>query len=251
MTRGKFSAAFWATFCLLAAGLSCSSPAQESGQEVGQVSAQEEPAGKPVRAGILIYDGVFNTEFIAPLDIFNHAQGRIPGRFQVFTVAPTREAVTTAENLRVLPDYGFDDAPTLDWLVVPSGENYLTDIKDKRLVDWISSAGERAQVIHSNCWGAFLLAAAGLLDGREATTYPSSFDEFAERFPKVKVRRDAQLVDDNGAVTTAGGVISYDGALYLIEKYYGLELARSLADGLVIDWDARRTALTKVVLPKD
>lgn len=206
-----------------------------------QTRAPQSP--RPIRVGILVYAGVFNTEFIAPLDIFNHASGQLNGQMEVFTVSPVEGPVRTAEGLRVLADYTFDTVPEIDWLVVPSGENYLTDIEDRTLVDWISGTGDHASVIHSNCWGAFLLAAAGLLDGRKATTYPDTVDDFAARFPKIDVQRESMLVDDGGAVTTAGGVISYDGALYLVEKHFGRALATSVASGLVIDWPLRRAEL--------
>lgn len=199
-----------------------------------------ESAAGTIRVGILVYQGVFNTEFIAPLDIFTHTAGRLDGRMEVFTVSPGEGAVRTAEGLRVTADYNFGNAPGIDWLVVPSGENYRTDIENRKLVAWIAEVGGRAEVVHSNCWGAFLLAAAGLLDGREATTFPASLDEFAGQFPKISVQRDLILVDDSGAVTTAGGVISYDGALYLVEKHFGPEMAEAVASGLVIDWEQRR-----------
>lgn len=193
-----------------------------------------------VRVGILVYDGVYNTEFIAPLDVFTHAATHTGGRLEVFTVSPEFGAVTTAERLRILPQYSFATSPAVDWLVVPSGQNYKTDVRDKTLVGWIRKVGQGAQVVHSNCWGAFLLAAAGLLDGKRATTYPSSLDQFAGMFPGVEARRGVDFVDDNGAVTSAGGVTSYNAALYLVEKYFGAEVARKVAAGLVIDWDLSR-----------
>ena len=210
---------------------------------IAWVTTRAPQSPQPVRVGILIYEGVFNTEFIAPLDILTHTAGRLEGQMEVFTVSPAEGPVRTAEGLRVLADYTFDSVPGIDWLVVPSGENYLTDIENDSLVGWISGAGDHASIIHSNCWGAYLLAAAGLLDGRKATTYPDSVGDFAERFPKIDVQRESMLVDDSGAVTTAGGVISYDGALYLVEKHYGVELASGVASGLVIDWEARRAKL--------
>lgn len=205
--------------------------------------AQEER----IRVAILVYDGVFNTEFIAPLDVFNHAATHTQGRLQVFTVAPRPGSVTTAEGLRILPRYSFVTAPTPDWLIVPSGENYRTDTENEALVGWIRKVGGQARVVHSNCWGAFLLGAAGLLEGKQATTYPQSLDEFAQRFPGVTVRRDLRLVDDNGVVTSAGGVVSYDAALYLVEKFLGPEVARRVATGLVIDWAKRRAHYQEVV----
>lgn len=195
---------------------------------------------RPTRVGVLIYNGVYNTEFIAPLDVFDHAATHTNGRLQVFTVAPEFGSVTTAEGLRVMPRYSFATSPRIDWLIVPSGENYPEDTQDEALVRWIRTIGGEAALVHSNCWGAFLLGAAGLLDGKQATTYPQSLDEFAQAFPRVKVARNSLLVDDAGAVTSAGGVVSYDAALYIVEKHFGPEVARSVATGLVIDWDRRR-----------
>jgi transcriptional regulator GlxA family with amidase domain len=207
------------------------------------IGAQDER----VRVAILVYDGVYNTEFIAPLDVFDHAATHTQGRLQVFTVAPSPGSVTTAEGLRILPQYSFMTGPAPDWLIIPSGENYRTDVDDQALVGWIREFGRRAKVIHSNCWGAFLLGAAGLLDGKQATTYPQSLDEFAQKFPGVTLRRDQLLVDDNDVVTSAGGVVSYDAALYLVEKHFGAEIAARVATGLVIDWEKRRTNYTTAV----
>lgn len=208
----------------------------------GSVNAAAEQ--KPLRVGILVYNGVYNTEFIAPLDVFAHASVHTGGRLQVFTVAPTLGSVTTAEGLRILPQFSFATAPAIDWLIVPSGEHYRADSENPELVGWIGRIGRKSQVVHSNCWGAFLLAAAGLLDGRRATTYPQSLDEFAAAFPAIQVVRDQLLVDDDNFVTSAGGVVSYDAALYLLEKHFGMELAQKVATGLVINWDARRQAYT-------
>lgn len=202
----------------------------------GAAPAQE----APIRVGILVYPGVYNTEFIAPLDVFNHAAKHSRRRLEVFTVAPTFGSVTTAEGLRILPQYSFPTAPAIDWLIVPSGANYRSDVDDAGLVNWIRQAGHGAQIVHSNCWGAFLLGAAGLLDAKRATTYPKSLEEFAQRFPNVRVEKNLVLVDDDGVVTSAGGVVSYDAALYLVEKYLGGEVAEQVATGLVIDWQARR-----------
>ncbi len=237
MNRPQFGRTAILVFAFLLAGCAVT----------GGESAGEARAPNHIRVGILIYEGVFNTEFIAPLDVFDHAAGRTEGKLEVFTVSPTDDLVTTAEGLRVKADYSFKTSPPIDWLVVPSGENYRKDVGNQTLIDWISGVGDHAQVIHSNCWGAILLAGAGLLDGRHATTFPASTKEFAEMFPRVKVEHDAMLVDDSGAVTTAGGVLSYDGALYLVEKEFGLETARGVAEGLVIDWDTRREALKKAV----
>lgn len=203
-------------------------------------SAQSQSA--PIRVGILVYEGVYDTEFIAPLDVFHHAGGLTGGKLLVFTVSPRAGTVRTAEGLRIQADYTFQNAPAIDWLVVPSGANYKTDQANPALVGWIRKVGRKSKLVHSDCWGAFLLGAAGLLDGKQATTFPASLDEFAQRFPRVQVRRDLKLVDDAGAVTSAGGDVSFDAALYLVEQHFSLDVARRVAAGLVIDWDTRRAA---------
>ncbi len=138
----------------------------------------------PIRVAILICDGVYDTELIAPLDVFNRAGSHTRGQIRVFTVAPGTGPVATAERLHIVPQYSFANAPGIDWLVVPSGTHYRTDLNNRILVGWIRTVGRRSKVVHSNCWGAFLLGAAGLLDGREVTTFPASLDEFVQRFPR-------------------------------------------------------------------
>jgi transcriptional regulator GlxA family with amidase domain len=92
----------------------------------------------------------------------------------------------------------------------------------------------------SLCWGAFLLAEAGLLDGGPATTFPADYDLFETEYPKIDVKRGVSFVDAGKALTSAGGVKSYDVAMYFVEKVYGKEVALGIASGLLIDWDPSR-----------
>ncbi len=193
-----------------------------------------------IQVGILIYEGIFDTEFIAPLDVMKHAAPYTAKPLEVFTVAPRPGIVHSAEGVRLQPDYSFGNAPRIDWLIVPSGKNSESDIHDKVMVDWVRSVGRRAQVVQSNCDGAFLLGEAGLLDGKHATTYPLSLDKFSRMFPKVTVRRGLRFVDDNDTVTSPGGVSSYDVALYVVEKHLGRDVAQKVAAELVLEWDLAR-----------
>ena len=190
---------------------------------------------------LLITNGVYNTELTAPYDIFQHTifrDGIKP--MKTFTVGPTREAVTTFEGLRILPDIGYltDSLPRIDILVVPSAEHHLdTDLEDEQLLDFVRRAEAGAEYVTSHCDGAFLLAAAGLLDGRVCTTFPSDRQRMRELFPTADVRDDVLFVHDGKYITSAGGAKSFEAALYLAEHLYGDSIARSLAGGLVIDWD--------------
>ena len=94
-----------------------------------------------------------------------------------------------------------------------------------------------AQFITSHCDGAFVLAKAGLLDNSVSTTFPSDIDTMREMFPHLDIRKDVLFVHDGKYITSAGGAKSFEAALYLTEYLYGKNIAKSLAGGLVIDWD--------------
>ena len=198
----------------------------------------------PLSVGFLVIDGVYNTELTAPYDIFQHTIFHVQPGMRVFTVAPGRAAVTTFEGLRLLPDFSFADAPPIDVLVVPSAEHNMdSDLEDERLIGWVRRTGVRARFVVSLCDGAFVLAQAGLLDGRAATTFPSDSARFRELFgARLDVREDVSFVHDGPALTSVGGAKSFDAALYLCELLYGPEKARAIARGLVIDWDLAAVA---------
>ncbi len=184
-------------------------------------------------------DGVYNTELAAPWDVFQHTvhhRAPEPG-IEVFAVSPDGGPVTTAEGLRLLPDYGFDDVPEMDILVVPSTEGSRDrDLEDGRLVEWVRGAGGRARLVVSLCWGAFLLAEAGLLDGHACTTFPGDYGTFARAFPDHDLRVNVSFVHHRRALTSQGGARSYEAALYLVQLLYGEEVARGIGRGLLVPW---------------
>jgi transcriptional regulator GlxA family with amidase domain len=92
----------------------------------------------------------------------------------------------------------------------------------------------------SLCDGAFVLAEAGLLDGRAATTFPKDYEDFAARFPAVDLRINVSFVHDGKMLTSQGGVRSYDVAMYLVDLLYGQEVAARVGAGLLIPWPLDR-----------
>ncbi|MFD2568929.1 DJ-1/PfpI family protein [Pseudotenacibaculum haliotis] len=229
----------WWLLSLLILVISCNSNETKKEPEVAKKTF---PVLKPDRYNVafLIMDGTFNTELTAPFDIFQHTifrKGIKP--MNVFTVADTDEAIVTFEGMRILPDFNYlkDSLPKIDILVVPSAEHHLdTDLENKALIDFVKKAGEEAQFVTSHCDGAFVLAKAGLLDGKVSTTFPSDIDKMREMFPDLDIRKEVLFVHDGKTITSAGGAKSFEAALYLCEYLYGPEIARSLAGGLVIDW---------------
>ncbi|QOD62138.1 DJ-1/PfpI family protein [Polaribacter haliotis] len=189
----------------------------------------------------LIMDGTFNTELTAPFDIFQHTIFRKSIKsMNVFTVANTDKPITTFEGMRILPDFNYlkDSLPKIDILVVPSAEHHLdSDLEDKAMIDFVQKVDKEAIYVTSHCDGAFVLAKAGLLKDKVSTTFPSDIDKMREMFPTLDIRKDVLFVHDGKYITSAGGAKSFEAALYLCEFLYGKEVAKSLAGGLVIDWN--------------
>ena len=193
------------------------------------------------QVAFVVVDGVYNTELTAPLDVLHHARFHTEVGMDVFLVGPSLEPITSFEGLRILPDYTFEAAPAIDVLVVPSGEHSMgRDLENERLMDFVRERGQAATWLMSLCDGAFVLAAAGLLDGLEVTTFPGDIPSFRELFPHLVVHEKVSFVHDGKALTSAGGALSFDPALYLAEQLYGPAAARGMAGGLCIDWDVER-----------
>jgi transcriptional regulator GlxA family with amidase domain len=213
----------------LASIAACAAPARQS------VPAAE--PGHVLNVGVLLVEGTYNTELVAPIDVLHHVRFHAQPGTNVFTVGRALAPVTTFEGQRVLPDYSLEGAPPIDVLVVPSAEpSKAADRADARLVDWVRERGQRATWVISFCDGAFLLAQAGLLDGRRATTFPGDLDAFRAAFPQVRVQSGVSFVRDGSTITSAGGARSYEAALHLTELVWGADAARAVGQGLCIDW---------------
>ena len=203
----------------------------------------------PLRVGFLLLDGVYNSELMAPWDVFQHTAYHTSPGMVVTAIGRSRAPVTSFEGLRIIPDHDLASAPPLDVLVVPSGAHSMDgDLQDRRLIEWVAARGGAAQWLLSVCDGAFVLAEAGLLDGRKCTTYPGDIDALRQRYPDLEVLAEASFVVDGNAITGVGGARSYDPAMYLVERLFGREGAVGVGRGLVIDW--RLDAVEHVVAPR-
>ncbi len=205
--------------------------------------------GESFNAAFLIIDGVYNSELMAPYDIFQHTIFHTEGGIKVFTVSEKMDTVTSFEGLRILPDYSFesDDLPEIDILVVPSAEHNMdTDLENDVLIDWVNQTGANADYVMSLCDGAFVLAKAGLVNNKQSTTFPSDIPRYRETFPELTVHEGVSFVHDGSLLTSAGGAKSYDVALYLVHHLYGDQVAKGVGRGLVIDWDVNDYAFVRV-----
>ena len=233
--------AFCLAIALSLAMLNCRDVKEDKSEvNTAEISA-DIPDDNQYNVAFLIMDGTYNTELTAPYDIFQHTVFREGIKsMHTFTVANTLEPITTFEGVRILPDYDYttQEVPSIDILVVPSAEHHLdSDLQDTVMLNFVRKVDKRAQFVTSHCDGAFVLAKAGILDDVVSTTFPSDIDKYRQMFPQLQVADSVLFVHDGKYITSAGGAKSFEAALYLCEYLYGKEIARSLAGGLVIDWD--------------
>ncbi len=240
MTFIKYKTVY--TLLILLLIFSCTAPEDNQAElikdEVVSLPVYDTPT-KVLNVGFLMIDGVYNSELMAPYDIFQHSIFHHQPGMKVFTVAPTLDVVTSFEGLRILPDYSFnsDSLPDIDILVVASAEHNMdSDLENETLINFVKEKGEQADFVMSLCDGAFILAKAGLVDGKSSTTFPSDIAKYRTMFPQLKVHEGYSFVHHDNLITSAGGAKSYDAALYLCELLYGQKAAKGIAGGLVIDW---------------
>jgi putative intracellular protease/amidase len=139
-------------------------------------------------------------------------------------------------GLKVTPDYGFADTPAVDVLLVPGGDVHAMRASEEAL-SWVRRTADEADYVLSVCNGAFILAEAGLLEGRQATTFYRMLDELQESFPGTEVVRDRRYTDNGKVLTSAGLSSGIDASLHLASRILGEDRARTLALHLEYDWD--------------
>ncbi len=238
---------YFLSLIVLLLGCSGAQDQKEVAQTSLEIHNPENAPTKVLNVGFLAINGVYNSELMAPYDIFQHTIFHTDPGMKTFIVSPTLEPIVTFEGITVTPHYSFDNVPDVDVLVVPSAEHNMdTDLEDEVLINFVKETGDKAQFVMSLCDGAFILAKAGLLDGLKSTTFPSDIDKMRETFPELDIYKDVSFVHDGKAITSSGGAKSYDPALYLVEYLYGKQKARGVAKGLVIDW---KVGEIKSILP--
>jgi transcriptional regulator GlxA family with amidase domain len=187
------------------------------------------------RVLVLAVDGSQSLDVLGPVEIFYYANQQVPGSYGVDVVAPTEDGgIVLSNGLRLGAAPLPEPIPPFDTLRVPGGEGARRATGDPAVVEWLARASARARRTTSVCTGAYLLGAAGLLDGRRATTHWAFCDGLAERHPTVDVDPDPVFVRDGDVWTSAGVTAGMDLALALVEEDLGPEVALAVARLLVI-----------------
>ncbi len=187
------------------------------------------PASSARAIGIALFEGVEELDWAGPWEVLAAWTAYFPDDgATVFTLAPDAGPITCAKGARILADHTWADHPRLDVLVYPGGHGTRRQLGDDTVRTWVREVAQHAEVVTSVCTGALVLADAGLLDGRPATTHWASLDLLASLGSSIDVRPDARFVDDGDVVTAAGVSAGIDMALHLVARFAGLERAREV-----------------------
>jgi cyclohexyl-isocyanide hydratase len=189
--------------------------------------------------GFVIYPDITQLDFTGPFEVLSRLGTppsiSVPSRFpesRTHVVAKTMAPVSSDRGLRIMPTCTFENSPPLDLICVPGGAGIVTAIADGETVDFVRRQGEQAKYITSVCVGAFLLGAAGFLNGRRAATHWA----YVDLLPLVGATHEKGRVVRDGNIFTAGGVTSgIDFAFRIVAEVAGPEVAEAIQ--LAIEYD--------------
>lgn len=186
---------------------------------------------------IALFDQVQSLDVTGPLEVFAGANSwcehhNRPPRYRIRTASLGSRPVRTTSGLQLVPDTDLRTIPRPDLLLVPGGRGARGP--EPELVERVRELGRGTRRLVSVCTGAFVLAGAGLLDGRRATTHWSRCAELASQFPAVTVEAEPIFVRDGHVTTSAGVTAGIDLALALVEDDLGREAALDIARHLVV-----------------
>jgi len=182
------------------------------------------------KVGIFLHDRADIMDVTGPLSVFEHAH------FDIQTFAMEKNAVEIGWNVELTPDFGFDDLPRMDVIVLPGGGLSEINPGHQKIVEFLQSRQDSTDILFSVCSGAFFLGAAGLLDGQEATTFASLIPNLEDSYPKAHVRNDVKYTDNEKIVCSSGLSSGMDASFHVVARYWGIGAAQNLANHMEYEW---------------
>jgi putative intracellular protease/amidase/GNAT superfamily N-acetyltransferase len=200
-----------------------------------------------IAVAIYLFPEVEVLDFAGPFEVFTTASRLFkkenpsaPAPFTVFTMADNAGTVRTRAGLVVTPDFTFANHPPIDLLLVPGGI-VTEELQKPEVIEWVKRTAATTRLTASVCTGASLLARAGLLDGKKATTHWADIDDMRAEFPAVTVLYQRRWVDEGDIVTSAGISAGIDMSVHLVERFEGRELALRTARQMEYEWHEATT----------
>jgi transcriptional regulator GlxA family with amidase domain len=176
--------------------------------------------------GIYLYQGVASLDFVGPYEAFDLSR-HVLNAGQVVTIAETDEPITCANGMQVIPQFTFDDHPTLDILLVPGANELQAALSSSRAIDWVQTVAAQVQYVTAVCTGSLILQKAGLLQDKKATTHWMLIDELSKD-ESVEVLPEMRYVRDGNIVTSQGVSAGIDMALWLLGQLHNPDHSRQV-----------------------
>ena len=181
---------------------------------------------------VVLFEGFELLDVFGPLEMF----GLLPEQFEIFLVAEEGDIVSSSQGPKSLIDYHFDNCPKFDILLVPGGRGTRREVENPALLAWLQTQAQTAQYVTSVCTGSALLARAGLLDGRRATTNKAAFEWVVSQGERVDWQKQARWVEHENYFTSSGVSAGMDMSLALIAQLSGQEAAEQVATWAEYEW---------------
>ncbi|MDO6802887.1 DJ-1/PfpI family protein [Wenyingzhuangia sp. 1_MG-2023] len=169
--------------------------------------------------GLLMYNGVLQSEVIATSDVFSKPSKKGKQLFNVITISETEKPITTEEGIRILPDFTYENCPKLAALFVPSAYDMYAQVHNNKIVNFIKEKNKETEYTVSNCAGAQLIGKSGIANGIKIVTWIGGGEQLQRDYPNLKVQNDSLItfVRDGKFLSSNGNLASYISALELVE----------------------------------
>jgi putative intracellular protease/amidase len=187
---------------------------------------------KRLSLAVVLFEGFELLDVFGPLEMF----GLLPEQFEIFLIAESGDIVASSQGPKSLVDYRFEDCPAFDILLVPGGKGTRREVDNPVLLEWLRCQAQTAQFVTSVCTGSAILARAGLLDGRRATTNKAAFEWVTSQGERVDWQKQARWVEDDHYFTSSGVSAGIDMSLALIARISGQETAEQVATLSEYEW---------------
>ena len=181
---------------------------------------------------VVLFEDFELLDVFGPLEMF----GLLPEQFEIFLVAEEGDIVASKQGPKSLIDYDFENCPEFDILLVPGGRGTRREVENPALLAWLQTQAQTAQYVTSVCTGSALLARAGLLDGRRATTNKAAFEWVVSQGERVDWQKQARWVEHENYFTSSGVSAGMDMSLALIAQLSGQEAAEQVATWAEYEW---------------
>lgn len=187
---------------------------------------------KKLNVAAVLFESYELLDFYGPLQMF----GMLADDFEIFQVSETIGSIQSSAGISGYAEYALSDERQYDIILVPGGYGTREQVKNTQLLNWLQQQVQGAKFITSVCTGALVLSAAGLLEGKRATTNKAEFKRVSATGEDVEWIPTARWVEDGRVLTSAGVSAGMDMALRLIELTVGTEKAESTASAAEYEW---------------